>query len=75
MLSFLVLGVITWTFTRNLEVTTIVTILFESINFMLYYIHERLWDRIDWGLLKKSDMSPEEQKVITERLKKLGYVE
>jgi uncharacterized membrane protein len=75
LLGIAILGVITWTYTKNLEVTTIVTVLFHSLRLILYYFHERLWERIEWGLKKKSDLSEEEQVKILERLRKLGYLE
>ena len=75
LLGIAILGLITWTYTKNLEVTTMVTVLFHSLRLMLYYFHERLWERIDWGLKKKSDLSEEEQEKVIERLRKLGYVE
>ena len=74
-IGIIVLGLITWIYTKNVEVTTIVTVLFHSIRFCLYYLHERVWDGIEWGLLKKSELNPKEQEIITERLKKLGYIE
>jgi adenylylsulfate kinase len=33
----------------ELKVAGAGTILTNSINFILYYIHERLWDKINWG--------------------------
>jgi uncharacterized membrane protein len=74
-IGIFVLGLITWTYTKNIEVTTMVTLLFHAINFTLYYLHERLWDKIGWGLLKKSDLSEKEQENVIERLRKLGYLE
>ena len=51
------------------------TALFHSVNLVLYFFHERLWDRIEWGLLHKSDQSEENREKVLKRLKKLGYLE
>ena len=70
-----VLGVITWKLTNNLQTTTSITLLFHSVNLILYYIHERFWEKMDWGLLKKTDLELDEQVKIMDRLRKLGYIE
>ena len=74
-IGILILGLITWIFTKNIEVTTSVTIFFHTIRFVLYYLHERFWEKIDWGLMKRSDLSEREQEEIMKRLKKLGYID
>ena len=44
-----ILGGITYAFTRNWAETTWITMIFHIIRTGLYYCHERMWDRIDWG--------------------------
>ncbi len=73
--GIIVLGLITWLYTKNVETTTIVTGLFHSIKFTLDYVHERAWERIDWGLLRKTDLNEEDQEKMMNRLRKLGYLE
>jgi uncharacterized membrane protein len=73
--GIIVLGLITWMYTKNLEITTVVTVFFHSVNVVLYYLHERLWDKIDWGLMRKSELSDEDQEKVMERLRKLEYIE
>lgn len=75
LLGVLILWTITWVFTKNLEVTTGVTLLFHSIRLVLYYLHERWWDGIVWGLKNKSELSDKEKEIFYERLRKLGYLE
>jgi len=75
LIGIFVLGTITWLITKNIEATTIITLVFHSTNFILYYYHERYWEKIDWGLQKKSELSSEEQEKVLERLRKLGYVD
>ena len=70
-----VLGGITWGFTKNIEATTKITFLFHTINLILYYIHERMWEGIEWGFKNKSDLSDTEREMMINRLRKLGYVE
>ena len=69
------LGVITWLYTKDAKVATIVTLSFHLIRIILYYFHEQMWNRIDWGLKNKSELTEKEKKQIEERLRKLGYVD
>jgi uncharacterized membrane protein len=75
LLGIIILGIITWVFTKNLEVTTGVTLVFHSIRLVLYYVHERWWDGINWGLKKNSELSDKEKEKVHKKLKELGYVE
>ena len=42
-------GVITYLFTRSWSETLGITSIFQSLRFVLYYFHERAWQRIQWG--------------------------
>lgn len=50
---------------------------------ILYYVHERIWDKIHWGRPKHplddlpvtKDLSPEHKERIRQHLKDLGYLE
>ena len=75
LIGVFVLGTITWVITKDPKATTIITLLFHTTNFILYYYHERFWEKTDWGLQKKSELSSEEQEKVLDRLRKLGYVE
>jgi uncharacterized membrane protein len=75
LIGIIVLGSITWVLTKNLETTTIITLMFHTINFVLYYFHERFWERIDWGLMRKSDLTQKDKDKVNDRLRKLGYIE
>jgi uncharacterized membrane protein len=35
--------------TESIEFATSLTIISNSINFVLYYMHERIWLKIMWG--------------------------
>ncbi len=47
-IGILILGFISWYYTRDIEKATIVTVMFHVIRFVLYYFHERVWERIKW---------------------------
>lgn len=74
-LGILILGGITWGLTNSWQITTGVTVLFHAIRVVLYYFHERFWDRMDWGLKKKNELTEKEKGKIMERLRKLGYLD
>ena len=38
-----------WVFTNNLYETSLVTIIFNVAATIIYYFHERMWGRINWG--------------------------
>ncbi len=52
-IGIFILGALAWSFTRNWEQTTLITVVFHSIRLVLYYFHERIWERIEWGRRKK----------------------
>lgn len=43
------LGGLAWVFTSDWEEATWITITFHGIRVIMYYYHERVWDRIRWG--------------------------
>ena len=51
-IGIFILGGITWFFTHDWEQTSLITITFHSIRLVLYYYHERAWQRIGWGRKK-----------------------
>ena len=48
-IAFTVLLAITWYATSDLFQTTFISVTFQTIQLVLYYVHERLWAKIDWG--------------------------
>lgn len=44
------LAAISWAFTGNLGQTTVITIVFSVTATVIYYVHERAWNSIRWGL-------------------------
>ena len=48
-LGVFILGGLSWVFTKSWEDTSVITISFNSIRLVLYYFHERAWDKVKWG--------------------------
>jgi len=48
-IAFIVLMIITWYATGDLVQTTFISVTFHTIQISLYYVHERLWERVKWG--------------------------
>jgi len=38
-----------WLFTNNIYETSLITIIFNVAATIIYYFHERMWGRINWG--------------------------
>lgn len=47
--GIVILMVIAYSVTEDLKVVSLITILFHSIRVVLYYFHERMWNKISWG--------------------------
>ena len=52
-IGIFVLAVISLMVTHNWKEVTAITIIFHSIRMVLYYWHERAWQHITWGKVKK----------------------
>lgn len=83
MLGIVVLGVISWLVTHSWKDVTIITIIFHGVRVILYYFHERVWDRISWGRIKhplsslpvNKELKPEDLRLIQSQLRELGYLD
>ncbi len=81
--GIIILGAITWMITHSWKEMTIITVLFHSIRVILYYLHERAWERIQWGRIKhplsilpvKKEIEPEDLNIIQNQLRELGYLD
>ncbi len=47
--SVTLLAILSWLFTRDLIKMSGITLTYEFIAIIGYYIHERLWERVKWG--------------------------
>ena len=82
LIGILVLGAISWLVTRSWKEVGIITVVFHFLRFVLYYFHERVWERIKWGRVRhplsdlpvKKELAPEDKEKIKEQLKSLGYM-
>ncbi|MFH1861783.1 MAG: DUF2061 domain-containing protein [bacterium] len=81
--GIVLLGLIAYSITADWKEMTIITVLFHGLRLILYYYHERLWERISWGKLKhpladlpvKGKLTPEDLEVVREKLRSLGYLD
>lgn len=82
-IGIVLLGVISYLITGDWKEMTVITALFHSIRVILYYFHERLWERISWGKLThplsympvKGELTPQDRKIVEEKLRELGYID
>ena len=47
--GFLILGIITFIFTGDWSESLFISVWFNGLRFVLYFIHERIWLQIKWG--------------------------
>ncbi len=82
-LGIVILGIISRLATHSWKEMTIITIIFHSVRVILYYFHERVWERISWGRIKhplsslpvNKELTPGDLKIIQNQLKELGYID
>jgi len=82
-LGIAILGIISWFATHSLKEMTMITLLFHGIRIILYYFHERVWNRISWGRIRhplsslpvNKELTSEDLKIIQNQLKDLGYID
>lgn len=78
----LLLGIIAYWITGSWVDMGIITVLFTAIRLILYYLHERVWERVGWGkvlhplaeLPVRHKLTAEDMEVIREKLGELGYL-
>ena len=54
-ISIVVLVAVAYFITGDVKKTTGITVIFQIILAVLYYLHERVWTRISWGKLNEGD--------------------
>ena len=47
--SIVLLAALAWIFTRDLMHMTAITVTYEVIAIVGYYVYERIWEKIKWG--------------------------
>ncbi|MFC1807396.1 DUF2061 domain-containing protein [Candidatus Omnitrophota bacterium] len=74
--------VLVYLFTKEIKLSLEIGFLALIIKLFFYYMHERIWNNINWGKPKhpledlpvKKELSPEDKKKVEEQLKSLGYM-
>ncbi len=83
LIAITVLAVIAYLITGQWKEVTAITLLYHSIQVIVYYIHERMWEHISWGIIKHPlaeipvtrHLTPEDKENLIEHLKQLGYID
>ncbi len=82
-IGIVLLGGIAYAVTHDWREMSIITIIFHSVRMVLYYIHERIWLKVDWGRIRhpldvieiKGHVAPEDLEEIRAKLRAMGYIE
>ena len=82
-IGVVLLGIISYLITHNWKEMTIITIMFHGIRLIMYYYHERIWERTSWGktqhplseLPVKKKLTAKDSNIIRGELKSLGYID
>lgn len=81
--GIVILGIISWVITHSWKKMSLITSLFHGIRVILYYINERVWEKIGWDRVKhplsifpvKKELEPKNLKLIQNQLTELGYLD
>ncbi len=80
--AFIVLSIISYAITGSIKETGLIALVYNVVQIGIYFVHERLWNRIRWGkpngvdvLPRASELSAAEMQAVVERLAELGYIE
>jgi uncharacterized membrane protein len=72
---------IVYVFTGKIVLSFGIGVVEASLKLLLYYLHERVWQRIRWGkhplaqiILNKEKLSEDDINIISEKLKELGHL-
>lgn len=50
-ICIVMLAIVTYAVTGDIYEMTYIVVIFQSIQAVLYYVHERVWERIGWGYI------------------------
>jgi uncharacterized membrane protein len=81
-IGVVILGGISYAVTRDLSAVTLITLVFHGVRLILYYWHERFWQRVTWGKIKhpldhfcmKGSLTTSDIEDIRVLLEERGYV-
>jgi len=82
-LGVVILCIISLLITKSWKEMSIITVLFHGIRVVLYYFHERIWERVKWGrilhplssLPVNRELTGNDLKIVSDKLRELGYLE
>jgi len=52
MVAITTIGTLTYYYSGDIYTVTTVVIIYNAIAWSFYYFHERIWNRIQWGVIK-----------------------
>lgn len=73
---------VVYIFTKELTLSIGIGVVETVTKLLLYYYHERLWDKIAWGRIVhplaelpiEGELAPEDLEAIREKLREMGYL-
>jgi uncharacterized membrane protein len=82
LIGIVLLGFITYAITKDWSKTTGITVIFHGLRLILYYVHERVWERVSWGRLKhplahlpvRDDLTEQDHQAIERLLQERAYL-
>lgn len=82
-LAFLTTMIVVYIYSKDLKASLTIGIGANLIKMGIYYAHERVWEGISWGKIKhplaeipvKKKLSEDDEELIIQKLKELGYIE
>jgi len=82
LMGIVVLGSICYAITGDWWEVSLITLLFHGVQLVLYYVHERAWEKIQWGRVQhplaslpvNGPLDERDLEVIRAKLKELGYL-
>ena len=50
-ICIIMLSLVSYIITKNVIEMTVIVIVFQSIQTIVYYLHERIWNQVKWGYI------------------------
>ncbi len=83
LVAIIVLAIVAYFITNEWEKVTAITLLYHGIQVVVYYLHERMWERISWGQVKhplatipvNQQLTREDMQIVVDRLQQMGYID
>lgn len=80
--AFIILAITSYLFTGNIKDMSRITLTYTFVQLIIYYLHERIWDKIKWGTIRhplsnipvNKELTDKDKEVIVDKLKDMGYL-